>query len=109
MRDSARFIEGDLHEGSGLPDGIRVASGTLPTATDPYRPQRAGRAGAAAGELREDRGGPAGAKYFNGRQPLEIVYREGGHSRSSAQQREAAIKKMSRGEKLGLLSAVSEQ
>jgi putative endonuclease len=41
-----------------------------------------------------------GARYFRGRQPLEIVYRESSHSRSSASQREARIKSMSRGEKL---------
>jgi putative endonuclease len=46
---------------------------------------------------------PRGAKYFNGRQPLEVVYSEEGHTRSSACQREAAIKKLSRGEKLVLI------
>ena len=40
-----------------------------------------------------------GAKYFNGRKPLGIVYREDGHSRSSAGRREAEIKKLSRSEK----------
>jgi len=40
-----------------------------------------------------------GAKYFRGRQPLEVVYYEEGHSRSSASQREARIKTMTRGEK----------
>lgn len=43
-----------------------------------------------------------GAKYFNGRQPQEVVYSETGHTRSSACQREAAIKKLSRAEKLHL-------
>lgn len=48
---------------------------------------------------------PRGAKYFNGRAPVAIVYRESGHTRSSACQREAAIKKLPRSAKLGLLSA----
>jgi len=43
-----------------------------------------------------------GAKYFNGRRPLEVVYLETGHNRSSAARREAAIKKLSREAKLGL-------
>lgn len=45
-----------------------------------------------------------GAKYFRGRQPLRVVYREDGHSRSSASQREARIKAMTRPEKDLLLS-----
>jgi len=49
---------------------------------------------------------PRGAKYFNGRKPLEVVYSENGHTRSSALQREAAIKKLSRSEKLRLISLV---
>jgi putative endonuclease len=42
----------------------------------------------------------AGAKYFRGRQPVRIVYHEGGHTRSSAARREAEIKSISREEKL---------
>ncbi len=45
-----------------------------------------------------------GAKYFNGREPLAIVYRESGHSRSTASQREAVIKKLDRSQKLLLIS-----
>ncbi len=45
-----------------------------------------------------------GAKFFNGRQPVAIVYREDGHDRSSASQREAEIKKLSRREKAELIS-----
>ena len=48
---------------------------------------------------------PRGAKYFNGRKPLEVVYSENDHTRSSALQREAAIKKLSRDEKLRLIAA----
>jgi len=40
-----------------------------------------------------------GAKYFNGRSPVKVVYREAGHSRSSASRREAEIKQLSRREK----------
>ena len=54
--------------------------------------------------FREHCGLRAGAKYFNGRKPKEVVYREDGHDRSSACQREAVIKKLSRGEKLSLIS-----
>ena len=41
----------------------------------------------------------SGAKYFRGRRPGRLVYLEGGHSRSSAGKREAAIKGMKRAEK----------
>jgi putative endonuclease len=44
-----------------------------------------------------------GAKYFRGRAPVEIVYLEAGHSRSTASRREAAIKKLSRTEKEQLI------
>lgn len=37
-----------------------------------------------------------GAKYFRGRDPEQLVYLESGHDRSSASQREAAIKKLRR-------------
>jgi len=53
--------------------------------------------------FREHREHPRGAKFFNGRKPLEVVYREGGHTRSSACRREAAIKKLSREGKLRLI------
>lgn len=53
--------------------------------------------------LREHRDLRRGARYFGGRAPVAVVYRESGHSRSSASQREAAIKKMSRAGKLELI------
>jgi len=53
--------------------------------------------------FREHRDLPTGAKYFNGRKPREVVYRETGHDRSSACKREAAIKKLSRTQKLSLI------
>ncbi len=40
-----------------------------------------------------------GAKYFRGRRPLEVVYREAGHTRSSASRREREIKELTRAEK----------
>jgi putative endonuclease len=46
---------------------------------------------------------PRGAKFFKGRKPLEVVYQEEGHTRSSACRREAAIKKLSREGKLRLV------
>ena len=50
-----------------------------------------------------------GAKYFRGRQPLQVVYREGGHTRSSASTREAEIKNLSRAEKSILIfSGINE-
>lgn len=54
--------------------------------------------------FQEHLGRPRGAKYFNGRKPMEVVYSENGHTRSSACQREAAIKKLSREEKLCLIA-----
>jgi putative endonuclease len=40
-----------------------------------------------------------GAKYFRGRQPLQIVYQESGHSRSTATSRELEIKALPRVDK----------
>ncbi len=47
-----------------------------------------------------------GAKYFRGRSPVKIVYCEEGFNRSSASIREAAIKKLTRKQKLQLNSSV---
>jgi len=44
------------------------------------------------------------AKFFRGRQPLEVVYTENHSDRSSAQRRESAIKKLSRDQKLELIA-----
>ena len=44
-----------------------------------------------------------GARFFSGRQPVAVVYREDGHDRSSASRREAEIKKLSRREKAALI------
>jgi putative endonuclease len=45
-----------------------------------------------------------GAKYFRGRQPLQVVYLETEHNRSSATTREARIKALTREEKNQLLA-----
>jgi putative endonuclease len=45
-----------------------------------------------------------GARYFRGRQPLQVVYREAGHSRSSAAVRELQIKTLSRADKVMLIA-----
>ncbi len=49
--------------------------------------------------------GPLGAKFFNGRTPLKVVYREDGHTRSTASKREIEIKKLTRLQKQALLAA----
>ncbi len=77
---------------------IQCDDGSLYTgvSTDPQR------------RFEEHRMHPLGAKYFNGRQPLAIVYTESGHTRSSACKREAAIKKLKRPAKLELLYSSAE-
>ena len=45
----------------------------------------------------------SGAKYFRGRQPVQVVYRESGHNRSSASKREIMIKAMNRVDKMLLV------
>lgn len=46
-----------------------------------------------------------GAKYFRGRQPVNVVYQESGHSRSTAGRRELSIKALARSEKQSLVSS----
>ncbi len=55
----------------------------------------------------EHAGGVRGARFFNGRKPVKVVYTEEGHTRSSACRREAEIKKMSRQDKIKMLKAGS--
>jgi putative endonuclease len=73
---------------------VRASDQTLYTGitTDPQR------------RLAEHQSGRAGAKYFRGRKALEMVHIEEGYSRSTAARREAAIKKLSRAEKLALIA-----
>ncbi len=50
-----------------------------------------------------------GAKYLRGRRPVEIVYLESSDDRSSASRREAAIKKLRRGDKEGLIRSARNE
>jgi putative endonuclease len=45
----------------------------------------------------------SGARYTRGRGPAEVVYHEAASDRSAASRREAAIKKMTRSEKILLI------
>jgi putative endonuclease len=49
--------------------------------------------------------GKAGAKFFRGRLAVLLCLLEDNHSRSTASQREAAIKKLNRSTKLQLINA----
>lgn len=51
----------------------------------------------------EHSGTPRGARFFRGRQPVEVVYSESHPDRGSALRREAAIKRLKRDEKLRLI------
>ena len=55
----------------------------------------------------EHSNGKRGARFFQGRKPLEVVYTESGHTRSTACIREAEIKKLSRPQKIALVEARS--
>ena len=54
--------------------------------------------------FREHADGRRGARYFRGAKPRAVVFVEGGHTRSSACRREAAIKRLSRADKLQLIA-----
>ena len=49
-----------------------------------------------------------GAKYFYGRNPLEVLYIESDHTRSSASKREHEIKALTRQQKLELINACAK-
>jgi putative endonuclease len=51
----------------------------------------------------EHTSGKAGAKYFRGRAPEMLCFLEAGHTRSTASQREATIKKLNRSKKMELI------
>ncbi|MGB5259719.1 MAG: GIY-YIG nuclease family protein [Gammaproteobacteria bacterium] len=53
----------------------------------------------------DEHGSARGAKYFRGKRPQQLVFLEGGHTRSSASRREATIKKLTRAAKLRLIEA----
>ncbi len=57
---------------------------------------------------REHATGKAGARYFRGRQPVQLCYLEAQHTRSSASQREAAIKALSATAKRTLIAQHTE-
>lgn len=50
-----------------------------------------------------------GARYFRGRIPLELVYLESGHTRSTASKQEATIKKLTRAGKQRLIRSASNE
>lgn len=50
-----------------------------------------------------------GAKYTKGRGPLELVYWEEQQSRSEAQKREAALRRLSRRQKEALIEKFKEE
>ena len=47
----------------------------------------------------------SGAKFFSGRTPVKIVYKEDGHNKSSALRREAEIKNLTRKDKQQLINS----
>ena len=49
-----------------------------------------------------------GAKYTRVRTPVTMVYQEAAESRSSATQREIAVKKLTRGQKLQMIEQCSQ-
>ena len=53
--------------------------------------------------LAEHQSGKGGAKYFRGRDALEMVFTESKHTLSTASKREAQIKKLTRHQKLSLI------
>jgi putative endonuclease len=53
--------------------------------------------------------GRNGAKFFRGRKPTRLRFLEAGHDRSSASKREAAIKKLTRPNKLLLIAEQADQ
>ena len=57
--------------------------------------------------LAEHQSGKFGAKYFRGRKALDMTVIESKHTRSSASRREAEIKKLSRQQKLKILSSTT--
>lgn len=61
-----------------------------------------------ARRLRQHAGG-VGAKFFRGRRPGSLVYLEGGHTRSTASAREAAVKSLRRVAKLALIASAANE
>lgn len=53
----------------------------------------------------EHASGKTGARYFRGRQPVQLCYLEAGHNRATASQREYAIKALNAAAKKQLITA----
>ncbi len=53
--------------------------------------------------LREHNGGTAGAKYTRGRRPVKLVWSEPQATLGAARSREAALKRLTRAEKLAMI------
>jgi len=54
--------------------------------------------------LDEHNNSPKGAKYTKARRPVKLMYQESSENRSTASKREYAVKKLTRLEKLQLIS-----
>ena len=52
-------------------------------------------------------GSALGAKYTKSRRPVRLVYQEAAASRGEAQRREAALRRLSRPEKLRLINSIA--
>ncbi len=59
--------------------------------------------------LDEHNGASLGARYTRARQPVQLVYQESCPCRSTAAKREAAIKQLSRAEKLDLIKCLNRE
>jgi putative endonuclease len=58
---------------------------------------------------REHESGKTGARYFRGRKPVQLCYLEADHNRSTASQREYAIKSLSASAKKQLIAEQQTQ
>ena len=58
---------------------------------------------------REHESGNAGARYFRGRKPMQLCYLEADHNRSTASQREYAIKSLNATAKKQLIAEQQTQ
>jgi putative endonuclease len=73
---------------------LRCADGTLYT----------GIAADVARRIDEHEGGPRGAKFLRGKGPLELVFEEAAGDRAEASRLEYRVKRLSRAEKMELIS-----
>lgn len=61
-----------------------------------------------AQRVKEHNSSPRGARYTRARRPVTLVYTEALESRSAAMQREMAIKRLKRREKLALIHGMRD-